>query len=144
MANMLKVLVLTMAVLGSAVAQPVPANEALSALATSPQAVALASDPKVYEALLKAFEPPAAPVTSAVGADGRALAGFCEGYVDLYNPECERCNHSGCGWFQCSAFTKWEACKPGWSVCGYESCVGGLCTSKPTCGRKPASSIRGA
>ena len=165
MANMLKALVFTMAVVGSAVAQPAPAGEAPLALATSPQAVALAADPAVYDALVKAYHPPAEPeakaylspakpaakayhppakpaASAAPGEDGRALAGFCEGFVDLYNPECELCNHSGCGWFQCSAFTKWQACKEGWRVCGYESCVGGLCSSKPTCGRQPTS-IRG-
>ncbi len=132
MAKLVKSLVLIAAVLGLVTAAPSDTDAAAATriltMATNPKVIAAAADPRVYAALVEAYP----------GADPRrALAGFCEGYVDLYNPECHRCNHSGCGMFQCSAFTWFDACKPGWVYCGYESCVGGLCSSKPTCGRKP-------
>ena len=138
MAKLVKSLVLIAAVLGLATAAPSETDAAaatrIPTMATNPQVIAAAADPQVYAALVKAYP----------GADQgspRALAGFCEGYVDLYNPECHLCNHSGCGWFQCSAFTWYDACKPGWVQCGFESCVGGLCSSKPTCGRKPVNQV---
>ncbi len=140
MAKLFKSLVLVAAVVGLATAAPSETIDAPMKMtlvqATSPEVVAAAANPRVFAALVAAYPEPEQD-------SPRALAGFCEGYVDLYEPECHLCNHSGCGFFQCSAFTWYDACKEGWAVCGSRECVGGLCSRKPTCGRKPVSGLRG-
>ena len=146
MAKLVKSLVLVAAVLGLATAAPSESEAALETriptMATSPQVIAAAADPRVYAALVEAYP----------GADHgspRDLSYFCDDYVDLYNPKCHNCNGGGCGVFECSDFTTWDACKAGWEECGLEECEVGFCTAKPTCGRrvnrgrKPVSGLRG-
>lgn len=51
---------------------------------------------------------------------------------DAVTTHCHNCSGSGCGAFECSAFTHWDPC-PDDTFCGYETCVGGLCNEKPWC-----------
>ncbi|WP_419536878.1 hypothetical protein [Endozoicomonas sp.] len=61
------------------------------------------------------------------------LAGWNECTGDSFSPDCHRCNGDGCSAFRCSAFTTWDQCPKGSHVCGYETCVGNLCTQKRLC-----------
>jgi hypothetical protein len=45
---------------------------------------------------------------------------------------CKNCNGNGCSAFRCSAFTTWS-CPSGYTYCGFEECLGGLCASRVWC-----------
>ena len=62
-----------------------------------------------------------------------ALAGWNECTGKTFSPECHQCNGDGCGAFHCSAFTTWDKCPKGSHLCGYQTCVGNLCSQKPIC-----------
>lgn len=53
---------------------------------------------------------------------------------DAIEGTCSNCNSSGCGAFECSAFTHWS-CPSGYTVCGYEKCASGFCTDKKWCSK---------
>ncbi len=55
----------------------------------------------------------------------------CKG--DTFSPSCHQCNGDGCGAFQCSAFTTWDQCPSGSHECGFQVCVGNLCSQKRLC-----------